>query len=193
MPFDILPSVEVLLELYYGEKLDQVQIAEKFGVSKQAVSAAMSGYMTKTPAEKVASLIPWEMADGAHHRKYESKRVKALMRRRMMDTTLSVQQRKWAAGIAQKLQDHVLLYDGKSPDGFKWDDRAASDGQFFFRWPQGVELPTAENDLSLIMIKLPAEEKKERLVLELAITKVDEGMDEEAAVKAAIAEVAEQG
>ncbi|WKK23046.1 hypothetical protein QZH56_30555 [Streptomyces olivoreticuli] len=184
--------MEKLLELYYRDKLDQVQIAKMFGVSKQAVSGAMAGYMTETSAQKVASLIPWEMADGAHNRKYESKRVKALMRRRMMDTTLTVQQRKWATGIAQKLQDYVLLYDGKSPDGFKWDDRQEGDGQLFFRWPPDVELPTAEDDLDLIMIKTPAEEKKERLVLELAITKVAEGQDEEAAVKDAIAEVAQQ-
>ncbi|GHF38548.1 hypothetical protein GCM10010218_19620 [Streptomyces mashuensis] len=193
MPFEILPSVEVLLDLYYKEKLDQVQIARIYGVSKQAVSIAMSGYMTETPAAKVASLIPWEMADGAHHRKYESKRVKALMRRRMMDTTLTQQQRKWAAGIARRFPGEVLDYDPASPDGFKWVERTERDGGLFFRWPAGKELPTGEEDLRLITIKSPVEEKKEQLALELAIAKVAEGKDEKAAVKEAVAEVEAQG
>ncbi|MEU1353871.1 hypothetical protein ABZ410_08195 [Streptomyces cinnamoneus] len=192
MPFDILPPVETLLDLYYNKKLSQVQIAEKFGVTKQAVSSAMSAYMTETPAEKVASLIPWEMADGAHNRKYESKRVKAIMRRRMMDTTLSEQQRKWAAGIARRLQGEVLLYDPTSPDGFKWDERTQGDGRLFFRWPTDKVLPTLDEDLRLITIKSPAEETKERRVHELAVAKVAQGKDEKAAVQEAIAEVEAQ-
>ncbi|MBT2383883.1 hypothetical protein [Streptomyces sp. ISL-11] len=161
MPADqVLPSIVKLLELYDGG-MSQPDIAARYGVSKQAVSKVMAPYMAQTNAKKVAALIPWQMVDGHHHKAYVAKCVKALMRRRLMDDTLTDAQMKWADRIARRLRDEVLDYDPATTEGWLFRAREETDGQLFFRWPADRDLP-APADLPLITLKSPEAEAEER-------------------------------
>ncbi|MBB5123210.1 hypothetical protein AF335_33105 [Streptomyces eurocidicus] len=158
--------------------LSDPEIAERYGVSKQAVQKRRDkmGLVKINPAqERVNTALKsiWDVktdrtGEDTHHNRYFLKCVKVYMRMRLGDKISGYQKEEVARFLSQLEREKSVVHYRRKVEGEQGEEtadealegfvlvlREPSDGRRILRWPADVELP--EEDLQRAM-ELPDEE-----------------------------------
>ncbi|WP_371665997.1 hypothetical protein OG306_33250 [Streptomyces sp. NBC_01241] len=140
----------LLVKLFHTGQTDK-QIAERFGISVQAVSKRRMklGLIRKPVSRKVNDYLAarwdiWAPSEGTgHHNAYSGKALKVWLRMRLGDSGLSQKQEHLAQQWERRLreQNEVLCYDPDPQRGWFYRPRTARDGQRVIDWPDGLPYP----------------------------------------------------
>lgn len=146
-----LPPLMELME-HFHKGLTDPEIAEMYGVRRQAVSKAFRDYgVVRFPVkERVGNLlrdvlgVQWHGEKrGSHHQLAAAKYVRSYLRWRLNDPSLSDRQVTDAKVWCERLKrDEVVLgYDPTTEKGWFYRPRTPEDGRLVLAWPAGKELP----------------------------------------------------
>ncbi|GCD99850.1 hypothetical protein [Embleya hyalina] len=163
-----LPSDAELVKLHTMGKSD-LEIAERYGVSKQAVNKRLlnAGIHRRDEILDVNDILRtmWDIKSNptgtTHHSRYKAQRVKLWLRMRIGDKRLSaaqlVEARKWESRM--RASGEVLGYDPETEEGWYYRPRTSADGKLVVAWP--ADRPRADAQV-MGLLELPEEPPEER-------------------------------
>lgn len=159
-----LPADDELVGLYHAGLSDR-EIAEMYGVTVQGVNRRWRkmGMSRLSPENhRVNDLIRvrWTIRSSkdsdSHHAAHPSKALRAWLRWRLGDKTLSREQVQLGRAWADELRERgeVLCYNRDIEGGWYYRRRTPEDGQRVIDWPDSLNYPDKE---LVALLELPAE------------------------------------
>jgi len=150
-----LPDDEILVRDKDFLGLSLNEIADKYGVSKQAVSALfieMGRPWGAVAPVNYRDYLPWEI--GRDHQALDAaQRLRAHIRWRTGHPSTDAQLRRLSNWHARITRENVtVVYDPVLPSPWIYVPRTASDGELIIRWPADIEPPT---DVQRAVLLLP--------------------------------------
>ncbi|MEV8022510.1 hypothetical protein AB0O76_40705 [Streptomyces sp. NPDC086554] len=106
-------------------------------------------------------LIPWDVkttkgvaqaGETSHHNTYPCKLLRAYMRTRLGDETITASNRTDASRFEARLRQKKLVLDYDREKGFSYEPRTKEDKNFVLRWPADVPLPDSEEHLRAVTL-----------------------------------------
>ncbi|MEU1071543.1 MULTISPECIES: hypothetical protein [unclassified Streptomyces] len=157
-----LPDFNTLVRLSQRGLSDDA-IGKEYGTTGQAVNKALvlGGYRRTTTVKLVNELIPWDVkttkgvaqaGETSHHNTYPCKLLRAYMRTRLGDETITKANITDADRFAGRLRRENVVLDYDREKGFSYVPRTPKDGNLALRWPADVPLPEDETHLRAVSL-----------------------------------------
>ncbi|AWN05279.1 immunity repressor [Streptomyces phage Ibantik] len=167
MPQDSGLTDAILVKLFHLGRTDN-EIAGTYGITKQAVSKRRLklGLERKPVSQQVNGYLAhrwaiWAPQEGTgHHNQHSAKALRAWLRWRLGDTSLSKQQLHLAQAWAEGLQERgeVLCYNPDLEEGWYYRPRRESDGRRAIDWPEDLPFPDEKFKRALDLPPAPQKE-----------------------------------
>ncbi|MFD9561504.1 hypothetical protein [Streptomyces sp. NPDC059994] len=152
-----LPDFNTLVRLSQRGLSDDA-IGKRYGTTGQAVNKALvlGEYRRTTTVKLVNELIPWDVlttkgvaqaGETSHHNTYPCKQLRAYLRTRLGDETITEANRTDAMRFERRLRRENVVLDYDRQKGFSYVSRTPEDGNLVLRWPAGEPLPESEEQL----------------------------------------------
>ncbi|MFI6684960.1 hypothetical protein [Streptomyces sp. NPDC050485] len=158
-----LPDFNTLVRLSQ-QGLSDDEIGQRYGTTGQAVNKALvfGGYR-RTDVVKLVNevLIPWDVkttkgkaqaGETSHHNTYACKILRAYIRTRLGDDTITASNKQDAARFEARLRREKVVLDYDRTRGFSYVPRTPEDGARIIRWPADQPLPTDADQLRAISL-----------------------------------------
>ncbi|MFD5697856.1 hypothetical protein [Streptomyces lasiicapitis] len=157
-----LPDFNTLVRLSQRGLSDDA-IGKRYGTTGQAVNKALvlGEYRRTTTVKLVNELIPWDVkttkgvaqaGETSHHNTYACKILRAYMRTRLKDETITEANRTDAARFEARLRRQNVVLDYDRQKGFFYVPRTPQDGDRVIRWPADQPLPENEDQLRAVSL-----------------------------------------
>ncbi|GGX08260.1 hypothetical protein [Streptomyces noursei] len=158
----LLPDFNTLVRLSQRGLSDD-EIGKRYGTTGQAVNKALvlGDYRRTTTVKLVNELIPWDVkttkgvaqaGETSHHNTYPCKLLRAYMRTRLSDETITEANKTDAARFEARLRRQNVVLDYDREKGFSFVPRTPEDKNFVLRWPAGEPLPANDDQLRAVTL-----------------------------------------
>ncbi|MEU7041008.1 hypothetical protein AB0A77_08105 [Streptomyces varsoviensis] len=138
-------------------------IGREYGTTGQAVNKALvlGGYRRTGYVKLANEIIPWDVkttkgklasGEASHHNTYPCKMLRAYMRSRLGDETITDANRLDASRFETRLRRDRVVLDYAPETGFRYVKREARDRDLIMRWPADVDLPTEPEHIRAVTL-----------------------------------------
>ncbi|MFC9231343.1 hypothetical protein ACFTZI_20660 [Streptomyces decoyicus] len=162
-----LPSDAEMTKLFALGQLNNREIAEKYGVTPQAVNKryAKLGLERRPHANDANAEIAkvWKVQAtrevGSHHAMFPVQALRLWLRLRLGDRELSQRQRRDALNFEKRVRDKncVLAYDPEEGQPFTWEAREPRDDLLVVRYPKEKGAPPLDELARFLLPGNPSE------------------------------------